>query len=145
METLKKSAPQVSRDENAQAPKVEAPQGAAVVLKIDSLVKVSATNAKVTEAQFIIALVTLAKLKNYFSDKERAYRLATNHKPALKSILEYITTNKVTTQDAMKDFVYSVRKESGRKAVDDATIERCNTITIAPRATTKKDLKEIIF
>ena len=115
------------------------------ISKIDELIMASAKGAKVTAEQFLVAIRTLAKLKNYFSDKERAYRLATNHKMALKSILEYVTTNKIASVEKMKDFIYCVRKESGKKSVDDETIQRCMTIKIEPRASQVKILKVIEF
>lgn len=115
------------------------------ISKIDELIMASAKGAKVTTEQFLVAITTLAKLKNYFSDKERAYRLATNHKMALKSILEYVTTNKIASVENMKDFIYCVRKESGKKSVDDKTIENCMSIKIEPRASQVKILKVIEF
>ena len=115
------------------------------ISKIDELILASAKGAKVTIEQFLVAIVTLAKLKNYFSDKERAYRLATNHKMPLKSILEYVTTNKIVSVENMKDFIYCVRKESGKKSVDDETIQKCMSIKIEPRASQVKILKVIEF
>lgn len=114
---------------------------------VAALILASATSLGCTEPQLRIALLTMAKLKNAFSDDLRAYRLASNHVPALKVIIEYIKINNVADIKAMRDVIYCVKKEAGKKAADDATIERLtsetNPILIEPRASQVKVLKPL--
>lgn len=107
---------------------------------VEQLIIDSAAAAGCTAEQLRIAMVTLAKLKNYFSDDLRAYRLASNHTAALVALIVYVKEHNIKDVSSMRDVIYSVRKEGGKKAVSDDTILKLPNIDIQPRASQKKVL-----
>ena len=113
--------------------------------KVETLVVESCKALKVDEKQFKVALLTLSKLKNYFSDLPRSYLLGQNHQAALKSILDYIIDKKITTIDQMKDIIYSMKKSYNARHLDDEQIRTISTIKIIERTAGGVELKAITF
>lgn len=112
---------------------------------LQNVIKESAKNAKCTVEQFKLSMLTLSKLKNYFSDELRSYNLATNHVKALMSIIKYVVDKKYNHINDMRDVIYSLKKTTGKKSVPDSDIEKIATVEIIPKTLNKKEIKAITF
>lgn len=130
--------------ENAKGETVETIEKVETELeKIERFIMEDAEAIKCSKEQYKIALLVLAKLKNYFSDTVRTYKLASNHKEAFKAILDYVVDKKFEKIEDLANTLYCVRKESPKKAVSDEIIKKIATIEISPRKSSTKLVKRI--